>query len=53
MSNLTLNKKELKRRFSNRGDYAYSITYELNYNSIIMDISWFNEKFNYSFNCES
>jgi FkbM family methyltransferase len=38
MSNLTLNTKEIVKWFSDRGDYTHNITYDLNENSIIMDL---------------
>jgi FkbM family methyltransferase len=38
MSNLTLNGAELGRWFTDRGDYTHNITYDLNENSIIMDL---------------
>ena len=38
MSNLTLNSNEIGRWFNDRGDYTHNITYDLNENSIIMDL---------------
>ena len=38
MGNLTLNSNEIGRWFNDRGDYTHNITYDLNENSIIMDL---------------
>lgn len=38
MNNLTLNKQEIVRWFADKGDYTHNINYNLNENSIIMDI---------------
>jgi FkbM family methyltransferase len=38
MSNLTLNSVEISRWFNDRGDYTHNITYDLNENSVIMDL---------------
>ena len=38
MSNLTLNKDEIQKWFTDRGDYTHNITYDLNENSIVMDL---------------
>lgn len=42
MSNLTLNSNEIGRWFNDRGDYTHNITYDLNENSIIMDLGGYN-----------
>jgi len=39
MGNLTLNSNEIGRWFNDRGDYTHNITYDLNENSIIMNLS--------------
>jgi FkbM family methyltransferase len=38
MSNISLNSNEIGRWFNDRGDYTHNITYDLNENSIIMDL---------------
>lgn len=38
MSNLTLNKNEIGRWFRDRGDYTHNITYDLNEDSVVMDL---------------
>jgi FkbM family methyltransferase len=38
MTNLTLNSNEIGRWFNDNGDYTHNITYDLNENSIIMDL---------------
>jgi len=38
MNNLTLNSVEISRWFNDRGDYTHNITYDLNENSVIMDL---------------
>jgi len=38
MGNLTLNSNEIGRWFNDRGDYTHNITYDLNENSIIMNL---------------
>jgi len=38
MGNLSLNSNEIGRWFTDRGDYTHNITYDLNENSIIMDL---------------
>jgi FkbM family methyltransferase len=38
MSNITLNSNEAGRWFNDEGDYTHNITYDLNENSIIMDL---------------
>jgi len=42
MGNLTLNSNEIGRWFNDRGDYTHNITYDLNENSIIMDLGGYN-----------
>jgi len=41
MNNLTLNKNEVQRWFSDKGDYTHNITYNLNEDSIVMDLGGF------------
>jgi len=41
MSNLTLNKKEVQRWFADKGDYTHNITYDLNEDSVVMDLGGF------------
>jgi FkbM family methyltransferase len=38
MTNITLNSNEKGRWFNDKGDYTHNITYDLNENSIIMDL---------------
>lgn len=38
MSSLTLNKNEIGRWFRDRGDYTHNITYDLNEDSVVMDL---------------
>ncbi len=38
MTNITLNSNEIGRWFNDKGDYTHNITYDLNENSIIMDL---------------
>ena len=38
MSNISLNSNEVGRWFNDEGDYTHNITYDLNENSIIMDL---------------
>tara|TARA_R110000796_G_scaffold61077_2_gene141414 strand:- start:56618 stop:57238 length:621 start_codon:yes stop_codon:yes gene_type:complete len=38
MSNETLNKTEIRRWFADKGDYTHNITYDLNEESVIMDL---------------
>jgi len=38
MGNLTLNHNEIKRWFADKGDFTHNITYDLNEESVIMDL---------------
>jgi FkbM family methyltransferase len=38
MTNITLNSNKIGRWFNDKGDYTHNITYDLNENSIIMDL---------------
>ena len=38
MGNLTLNQQEIRRWFSDRGDYTHNINYDLNEDSIVIDL---------------
>lgn len=42
MSKLTLNTEEISRWFKDQGDYTHNITYDLNEESIIMDLGGYN-----------
>lgn len=41
MNNLTLNKNEVQRWFADKGDYTHNITYDLNEDSVVMDLGGF------------
>lgn len=42
MGTLKLNREELRKWFGDKGDYTHNITYDLNENSIVMDLGGYN-----------
>jgi len=42
INKLTLNNDEIKKWFADKGDYTHNITYDLNENSVVMDLGGFN-----------